>query len=68
MLLLYLLHFSCLQDCYLVYILTEMSNSTAMVFTRTCDATSFLALVLRNLGLRAIPINGHMSQVQAPQL
>ncbi|KAL9378107.1 hypothetical protein Peur_029442 [Populus x canadensis] len=50
------------KDCYLVYILTEMSNSTAMVFTRTCDATSFLALVLRNLGLRAIPINGHMSQ------
>ncbi|KAJ6740611.1 hypothetical protein OIU79_000678, partial [Salix purpurea] len=50
------------KDCYLVYILTEMPNSTAMVFTRTCDATSFLALVLRNLGLRAIPINGHMSQ------
>jgi len=35
-----------------------------MVFTRTCDATHFLALVLRNLGLRAIPINGHMSQVK----
>ncbi|CAK7355432.1 unnamed protein product [Dovyalis caffra] len=50
------------KDCYLVYLLTEMSGSTAMVFTRTCDATSFLALVLRNLGLRAIPINGHMSQ------
>lgn len=50
------------KDCYLVYILTEMSSSTTMVFTRTCDATRFLALVFRNLGLRAIPISGHMSQ------
>ncbi|CAI0450421.1 unnamed protein product [Linum tenue] len=50
------------KDCYLVYILTEMSGSTSMVFTRTCDATTLLALVLRNLGMRAIPINGHMTQ------
>ncbi|KAG8638200.1 hypothetical protein MANES_14G010605v8 [Manihot esculenta] len=50
------------KDCYLVYILTEMSGSTSMVFTRTCDATTFLALVFRNLGLRAIPINDHMTQ------
>ncbi|KAI4333307.1 hypothetical protein L6164_018135 [Bauhinia variegata] len=50
------------KDCYLAYILTEMSESTSMVFTRTCDATRLLALTLRNLGLRAIPINGHMSQ------
>ena len=51
------------QECYLVYILTEMSGSTSMVFTRTCDATGLLALMLRNLGLRAIPISGHMTQV-----
>ncbi|KAI4326228.1 hypothetical protein MLD38_031561 [Melastoma candidum] len=50
------------KDCYLVYVLTEMSHCTTMVFTRTCDATQFLSLVLRNLGLRAIPISGHMSQ------
>ncbi|KAJ4829887.1 hypothetical protein Tsubulata_013147, partial [Turnera subulata] len=50
------------KECYLVYILTEMSGSTSMVFTRTCDATSFLALLLRNLGFRAILINGHMNQ------
>ncbi|KAL5161039.1 DEAD-box ATP-dependent RNA helicase 10 [Glycine soja] len=50
------------KDCYLVYILTEMSGSTSMVFTCTCDATRLLALILRNLGLKAIPINGHMSQ------
>ncbi|XP_071911905.1 DEAD-box ATP-dependent RNA helicase 10-like isoform X2 [Coffea arabica] len=51
------------KECYLVYILTEMSGSTSMVFTRTCDATGLLALMLRNLGLRAIPISGHMTQV-----
>lgn len=50
------------KDCYLVYILTEMAGSTSMVFTRTCDSTRLLALILRNLGLKAIPINGHMSQ------
>ncbi|GAB4849734.1 DEAD-box ATP-dependent RNA helicase 10 [Ancistrocladus abbreviatus] len=52
------------KDCYLLYILNEMSGSTSMVFTRTCDATSLLALMLRNLGLRAIPISGHMSQAK----
>lgn len=40
-----------------------MSGSSTMVFTRTCDATRLLALMLRNLGQRAIPISGHMSQV-----
>ncbi|KAF5750885.1 DEAD-box ATP-dependent RNA helicase 10 [Tripterygium wilfordii] len=50
------------KDCYLLYILIEMHGSTSMVFTRTCDATRLLALMLRNLGLRAIPISGQMSQ------
>ncbi|XP_043726147.1 DEAD-box ATP-dependent RNA helicase 10 isoform X2 [Telopea speciosissima] len=52
------------KDCYLVYILTEMSGSTSMVFTRTCEQTRLLALLLRNLGLRAIPISGQMSQAK----
>ncbi|KAM7277620.1 hypothetical protein ACFE04_004754 [Oxalis oulophora] len=50
------------KDCYLIYILTEMSGCTTMVFTRTCEATRLLSLMLRNLGLRAIPISGQMSQ------
>ncbi|GKV29335.1 hypothetical protein SLEP1_g38270 [Rubroshorea leprosula] len=50
------------KDCYLVYILTEMSGCTSMVFTRTCDATRLLALILRNLNIRAIPISGQMTQ------
>ncbi|KAL5731948.1 RNA helicase [Ranunculus cassubicifolius] len=52
------------KDCYLVYILTEMSGSTSMVFTRTCEATRLLALILRNLGMGAIPISGQMSQAK----
>nr|AAO63439.1 At5g60990 [Arabidopsis thaliana]BAC42444.1 putative replication protein A1 [Arabidopsis thaliana] len=50
------------KDCYLVYILSEMPESTSMIFTRTCDGTRFLALVLRSLGFRAIPISGQMTQ------
>lgn len=40
-----------------------MSGCTSMVFTRTCDATRLLALILRNLNIRAIPISGQMTQV-----
>ncbi|KAL1538906.1 DEAD-box ATP-dependent RNA helicase 10 [Salvia divinorum] len=50
------------KECYLVYMLTELTGSTSMVFTRTCDATTLLAYILRNLGFKAIPINGHMTQ------
>lgn len=51
------------QDCYLVFILNEMAGNTIMVFTRTCESTRRLALILRNLGMDAIPISGQMSQV-----
>lgn len=50
------------KDCYLTFSLNELAGSTAMVFTRTCEATRKLALVLRNLGFEAIPISGQMSQ------
>lgn len=52
-----------LQDCYLVYILIEKCGFSSMVFTRTCYATRFVALFLRNLGFKAIPISGEMAQV-----
>ncbi|GMJ15028.1 RNA HELICASE10 [Hibiscus trionum] len=51
-----------LKDCCLVYILTEMSGCTSMVFTRTCYATRLLSLMLQNLNIRAIPISGQMTQ------
>ncbi|KAG6398463.1 hypothetical protein SASPL_139923 [Salvia splendens] len=37
-----------------------------MVFTRPCDATTLLAYNLRNLGFKAIPINGHMTRSKRP--
>ncbi|KAJ0974883.1 hypothetical protein J5N97_016848 [Dioscorea zingiberensis] len=52
------------KDCFLVHILAEMSGSTSMVFTRTCESTRLLSVVLRTLGLKAIPISGQMSQAK----
>ncbi|KAH7652940.1 RNA helicase protein [Dioscorea alata] len=53
-----------LKDCFLVHILAEMSGSTSMVFTRTCESTRLLSMFLRALGLKAIPISGQMSQAK----
>ncbi|MCH99789.1 DEAD-box ATP-dependent RNA helicase 10, partial [Trifolium medium] len=39
-----------------------MTGSTSMVFTRTCDSSRLLASILTKLGLKAIAINGNMSQ------
>ncbi|KAH7434522.1 hypothetical protein KP509_06G021600 [Ceratopteris richardii] len=50
------------KDCALVYLLNELAGSTTMVFTRTCECTRKVAMILRSLGLDAIPINGQMSQ------
>ena len=51
-----------MQDCYLTFFLTELAGATVMIFTRTCDNTRKLALMLRNLGFDALPIHGQMSQ------
>lgn len=50
------------KDVYLAYALTELSGSTSMIFTRTCDGTRRIALMLRNLGFGAVPIHGQMGQ------
>ena len=50
------------KDCYLIYLLTELAGCTGMIFTRTCDNTRRIALMLRNLGFGAVPIHGQMSQ------
>ncbi|GLI59076.1 hypothetical protein VaNZ11_000909 [Volvox africanus] len=50
------------KDCYLAFVLNELSGSTFMIFTRTCESTRRIALMLRNLGFGAVPIHGHMSQ------
>ena len=40
----------------------ELAGSTSIIFTRTCDSTRKVALILRNLGFGAVPIHGQMSQ------
>eukprot|EP01132_Coremiostelium_polycephalum_P002780 gene2780-3455_t len=52
------------KECYLVYILTEMAGNLTIIFTSTCASSNKLALLLRNLGLEAIPINGDMEQTK----
>lgn len=50
------------KDVYLVHILNELSGNSFIVFCNTCPATQRIALMLRNLGFSAIPLNGKMVQ------
>ncbi|KAK3091511.1 hypothetical protein FSP39_020346 [Pinctada imbricata] len=50
------------KDVYLVSVLNELAGNSFMVFTSTCANTQRTALMLRNLGLTAIPLHGQMSQ------
>eukprot|EP00803_Ostreobium_quekettii_P005828 evm.model.scf_128EXC.17 EVM.evm.TU.scf_128EXC.17 scf_128EXC:119470-124818(+) len=50
------------KDCYLTFILNELSGSKFMIFTRTCDGTRRIAVMLRNLGFAAVPVHGQMTQ------
>lgn len=50
------------KDVYLVHILNELSGNSFIVFCNTCPGTQRVALMLRNLGFSAIPLNGKMTQ------
>nr|CAH7718283.1 unnamed protein product [Callosobruchus chinensis] len=50
------------KDVYLVHILNELAGNSFMVFCSTCNNTIRTALMLRNLGLTAVPLHGQMSQ------
>lgn len=50
------------QDVYLVHLLNEMAGNSFMIFCATCSNTMRTALLLRNLGLMAVPLHGQMSQ------
>lgn len=52
-----------LQDCYLVSILNDLAGNSFMIFCSTCNNAQRVALLLRNLGITAIPLHGQMSQV-----
>ncbi|GBP87930.1 Probable ATP-dependent RNA helicase DDX47 [Eumeta japonica] len=50
------------KDVYLVHILNEMAGNSFIVFVATCAGALRVALLLRNLGLSAVPLHGQMSQ------
>ncbi|GAU36458.1 hypothetical protein TSUD_166240 [Trifolium subterraneum] len=50
--------------CYLAYTLTERTGRTSVVFTNTWDSSLRLALILKKLGFRAIPVTIYMSQAK----
>lgn len=56
------------QDCYLVSILNELAGNSFMIFCSTCNTAQRVALLLRNLGITAIPLHGQMSQVEFERL
>ncbi|ORX88839.1 DEAD-domain-containing protein [Basidiobolus meristosporus CBS 931.73] len=49
------------KDCYLVYLLNELAGNSTIVFSRTCNDTQRIALLLRNLGFHAIPLHGQLT-------
>uniref|UniRef100_A0A672FLD4 RNA helicase n=1 Tax=Salarias fasciatus TaxID=181472 RepID=A0A672FLD4_SALFA len=49
-------------DCYLVSILNELAGNSFIIFCSTCNNAQRVALLLRNLGITAIPLHGQMSQ------
>ncbi|KYQ93566.1 putative RNA helicase [Tieghemostelium lacteum] len=50
------------KECYLAFILNETAGNSTIIFTSTCASSKKLAILLRNLGFGAIPINGDMDQ------
>jgi len=50
------------KDCYLLYLLNDFAGQTTIVFTVQCLVCQRVTLMLRNLGLNAIPLNGKMDQ------
>lgn len=51
-----------LKDVHLVHILSELAGNSFMIFCSTCNNTVRTALMLRALGLDAVPLHGQMSQ------
>ncbi|KAK3378865.1 P-loop containing nucleoside triphosphate hydrolase protein [Lasiosphaeria ovina] len=50
------------KDTYLVYLCNEFTGKTIIIFTRTVLETQRIAILLRTLGMGAIPLHGGLSQ------
>ncbi len=49
------------KETYMVYLLTQSTGSKMIIFTTTCNQSTKLALILRNLNFKAVNINGQLS-------
>ncbi|KAK5983974.1 DEAD box ATP-dependent RNA helicase [Trichostrongylus colubriformis] len=50
------------KEAYLVYLLNELAGNTAIVFCATCNGAMQVAMLLRQLGMQAVPLHGQMGQ------
>lgn len=50
------------KDTYFIYLCNEFAGKTMIVFTRTVLETQRIAILLRTLGMGAIPLHGGLSQ------
>uniref|UniRef100_H2ZQ59 Probable ATP-dependent RNA helicase DDX47 n=1 Tax=Ciona savignyi TaxID=51511 RepID=H2ZQ59_CIOSA len=50
------------KDCYLAAVVNEMAGNAMIIFCSTCANAQRTALMLRNLGISAVPLHGQMSQ------
>jgi len=50
------------KDLYLVHLLNEAAGHSVMVFCATCNSTLRTSLLLRALGIAAVPLHGQMTQ------
>ena len=50
------------KDLYLVYLLNKFAGQSVIVFTRTVNEAQRLALLVRSLNIKAIPLHGQLSQ------
>ncbi|KAK4227590.1 putative ATP-dependent rRNA helicase RRP3 [Podospora fimiseda] len=50
------------KDVYLVYLCNEFNGKTIIIFVRTVLDTQRIAILLRTLGMGAVPLHGGLSQ------
>ena len=52
------------KDCYLAYVLNELSGLHGIIFVSTCSTAQRLFLMLRTLGYSVACLHGQMPQVR----
>ncbi|KAJ5077825.1 hypothetical protein M0811_05515 [Anaeramoeba ignava] len=52
------------RETYIVYILNELVGNSIIIFSTKCQSVQKIALILRNLGFKAVPLHGKMTQTK----